>query len=173
MGTVIQPASVMEGLLSTDQRSNLSVPVPGVAPWLTVLQAGVLAAPDNGGNPVISISQVLRDGTLPMEVAGMGSQLLLRMGYHPGLVVSQPPSLQVFALDRLDNAWLLTNQLGETAASVDATADDAFHNGVRWTGVNPSWIFSLMGAKRVIVAVHLQLEGEGDAASAVLQAKVV
>ena len=145
------------------------------ATWVVIREAGDMdtadAAPIDDPDADITNST-----TRALNTGGRGTKLLLRMRYDDGDTSPTDPIVKVFGRHSSnDTQWM--NLSNETPAIVgtlvSAVTTDTTDGTDKWTTVLPAAIFPLLGCDEILVGVQTAYAATGNAALALLEAKII
>lgn len=161
-----------------DGRINLQgyvAPVSLASAWQTIIDPGGVATQDAATitNPD---SQIDNDTTHPFETDGIGTYLLLRLGYDDALTSITNPVLRVFGRSSSSDIWMPLPLRDNSGLNVTLTtgADDTTDGTLKYTTPNfDSRCVDLLGCSQVLVGVQTALAGTGSTANAIVQIKII
>lgn len=161
---------VLKAKLTRRQKDSPHVemfaPVAPLTDWVEVNTAVETA--DNSGSSVVLPSDIDQDRL--MDVLGIGTSLMVMLGYDDALTVSADPVIQIFGKDSDGQYHALRNSDGNHEITLTTAASTDVQDGtLKWTV--PIEV-DLDGSQQVLVAIKTALAGTGTTNNSVLKAKV-
>jgi hypothetical protein len=141
--------------------------------WTTAISAGGPAVQDNASitNPTTQITAATR---IPLRRGGVGTILLLRLGYDDALTTITDPVVKVFGRTGSDAWQLLKSIASALTATLPTAATDSTDGTLDYTTPDLSThAWDCAGCDELLVGVETALAGTGSTANAIIQAKVI
>ena len=168
-------ANIAAGFDPVPVRSNLTVSADLRGIWVVIRDAGDMDVAD--GAPLDDPdADITNSTTHVLTTGGRGTKLLLRMRYDDGDSSPTDPIVKVFGRhSSSDTQWMtLSNDSPAIVGTIVTTvADDVTDATNKWSTVLPATRFPLLGCDEILVGVQTAYSATGNAALALLEAKII
>lgn len=168
-------ANIAAGFDPVPVRSNLTVSADLRGIWVVIREAGDMDGAD--GAPLDDPdADITNSTTHVLTTGGRGTKLLLRMRYDDGDSTPTDPVVKVFGRhSSSDTQWMtLSNDSPAIVGTIVTTvADDVTDATNKWSTVLPATRFPLLGCDEILVGVQTAYSVTGNAALALLEAKII
>lgn len=168
-------ANIAAGFDPVPVRSNLTVSADLRGIWVVVRDAGDMDTVDavTVDDPDADITNAT---THILTTGGRGTKLLLRMRYDDGDSSPTDPVVKVFGRhSSTDTQWMtLSNDTPAIIGTIVTTvATDVTDATDKWSTVLPATSFPLLGCDELLVGLQTAYAATGNAALALLEAKII
>ena len=168
-------SNIQAGFDATPVRGNLTISADLRTTWVVIREAGDMDGAD--GAPLDDPDADITNATTHiLTTGGRGTKLLLRMRYDDDDSAPTDPVVKVFGRhSSSDTQWMtLSNDTPAIVGTIVTTvADDVTDATNKWSTVLPATRFPLLGCDEILVGVQTAYAATGNAALALLEAKVV
>ena len=166
--------NVQAGFDVTPLRSHMSVSADLRSKWVVIRDVGDMDTAD--GSPVDDPDADITNSTTHiLATGGRGTKLLVRMRYDDNDSSPTDPVVKVFGRHSSgDTQWMtLSNDTpGIVGTIVTAVTTDVTDATNKWSTVLPATSFPLLGCDELLVGLQTAYAATGNAALALLEAKI-
>jgi len=168
-------SNIQAGFDATPVRGNLTISADLRTTWVVIRDAGDMDTVD-----AVTVddpdADITNSTTHILTTGGRGTKLLLRMRYDDGDSSPTDPVVKVFGRhSSSDTQWMtLSNDTPAIVGTIVTTvATDVTDATNKWSTVLPATRFPLLGCDELLVGLQTAYAATGNAALALLEAKVI